>query len=79
LATTRQRQGNFQAGLVASRWDISGVAHPVRLQLLQALLSGAQTKAALEQLEGIGTTGQLYHHLKALEEGGWVRSLIRGT
>lgn len=58
---------------------IAALGHPVRLRLLKCILEGKQTKAELEKLDGIGTTGQLYHHLKSLEEGGWVRSLQRGT
>jgi DNA-binding transcriptional ArsR family regulator len=58
---------------------LGALAHPVRLRLLKTILEGQQTKAELEKLDGIGTTGQLYHHLKSLEEGGWVRSLQRGT
>lgn len=58
---------------------IAALGHPVRLRLLKAILEGITTKAALEKLDGIGTTGQLYHHLKSLDEGGWVRSLQRGT
>lgn len=58
---------------------IGALGHPVRLRLLKCILEGKQTKAELEKLDGIGTTGQLYHHLKSLEEGGWVRSLQRGT
>ena len=58
---------------------IAALGHPVRLRLLKSILEGNVTKAALEKLDGIGTTGQLYHHLKSLEEGGWVRSLQRGT
>jgi len=58
---------------------IAALGHPVRLRLLKSILDGNVTKAALEKLDGIGTTGQLYHHLKSLEEGGWVRTLQRGT
>lgn len=67
-----------------TQWDsldavLVALGHPVRLRLLKALLDGQRTKAALEALDGIGTTGQLYHHLKKLEDGGWVRSLQRGV
>jgi hypothetical protein len=58
---------------------LMALGHPVRLTLLKAILLGQRTKADLEKLDGIGTTGQLYHHLKALEEAGWVRSLERGV
>lgn len=58
---------------------LAALGHPVRLAILKALLEGKHGKADLEKLEGLGTTGQLYHHLKALEEAGWVRSLERGV
>ena len=58
---------------------LMALGHPVRLVLLKAILQGQRTKADLEKLDGLGTTGQLYHHLKALEEAGWVRSLERGV
>lgn len=78
-----QRQA--EAGRVfAQDWTalshvLAALGHPVRLKLLQHLLSGQTTKAELERIEGLGTTGQLYHHLKALQDAGWVRSLERGT
>jgi DNA-binding transcriptional ArsR family regulator len=55
-----------------------GLGHPVRLAILKAVLEGRGTAAELQRVEGLGTTGQLYHHLKILERGGWVRSLERG-
>jgi hypothetical protein len=47
---------------------LAALGHPVRL--LRAIVHGRRTKADLEQLEGLGTTGQLYHHLKTLEAAG---------
>ena len=78
-----QRESKAQ-DLYALEWEsvthvIGGLAHPVRLALLKALLEGRRSTAELQKLEGLGTTGQLYHHLKALERGGWVRSLERGV
>lgn len=58
---------------------LAALGHPVRLRLLHAILHGKTTKNDLEHLDGLGTTGQLYHHLKILEEAGWVRSLERGV
>jgi DNA-binding transcriptional ArsR family regulator len=58
---------------------LAALGHPVRLALLKALLEGKRAKSDLERIEGLGTTGQLYHHLKALEEAGWVRTLERGV
>ena len=78
-----QRGASVQS-LFKSDWAsldkvLAALAHPVRLRLLKMILDGRRTKAELETLEDIATTGKLYHHLKALEEGGWVRSLQRGT
>lgn len=58
---------------------IAALGHPVRLRLLKLIVEGKRTKAELEQLDGLGTTGQLYHHLNILQEAGWVRSLERGS
>lgn len=58
---------------------LAALGHPVRLALLKALLEGKRAKADLERIEGLGTTGQLYHHLKALGDAGWVRTLERGV
>jgi DNA-binding transcriptional ArsR family regulator len=58
---------------------LAALGHPVRLAILKALVEGRRAKADLERIEGLGTTGQLYHHLKALEEAGWVRTLERGV
>ena len=44
--------------------------------LLQAVLGGAHTVRALEALPGLGTTGQIYHHLRELQRAGWL-SLAR--
>lgn len=69
----------FQQDWTALTGVLAALGHPVRLQLLHHLLHGRRSKAELEQIPGLGTTGQLYHHLKALQEAGWVRSLERGT
>jgi DNA-binding HxlR family transcriptional regulator len=58
---------------------LAALAHPVRLAILKALLEGRRSTAELQRIEGLGTTGQLYHHLKSLERGGWIRSLERGV
>jgi hypothetical protein len=53
------------------------LGHRVRLELLRALARGVKDVAALGALPGMGTTGQLYHHLRALVAAGWVRQLQR--
>jgi hypothetical protein len=57
---------------------LAALAHPVRLRLLHRVLSGAGTAAELSDDDGLGTTGQLYHHLRQLVAAGWLRSSGRG-
>ena len=58
---------------------LSALAHPVRLRLLREVLSGNTTTAALAALPGLGTTGQLHHHLRQLTATGWLRTAGRGS
>lgn len=57
---------------------LTALAHPVRLALLQAVLTGTHTTADLSALPGLGTSGQVYHHLNQLASAGWLRSPRRG-
>lgn len=57
---------------------LSALAHPVRLALAQAVLAGVDTAADLAALPGLGTSGQVYHHLGQLSAAGWLRSPRRG-
>ena len=57
---------------------LSALAHPVRLTLLQAVLAGTHQTVELSALPGIGTSGQVYHHLNQLAAAGWLRSPRRG-
>ncbi|MFD0899578.1 ArsR/SmtB family transcription factor [Actinomadura sediminis] len=57
---------------------LAALSHPVRLLLLQEILRGARTTAELGRHERLGTTGQLYHHLRALVTAGWLRAGARG-
>lgn len=64
--------------LLTEDWgDMAGVVaalgHPVRLELLRALLRGSQGVRDLSDLPGMGTSGQLYHHLRELQNARWVR------
>ncbi|MGY1842236.1 hypothetical protein [Modestobacter sp. SYSU DS0875] len=58
---------------------LSALAHPVRLRLLREVLGGTTTTAALAALPGLGTTGQLHHHLRQLTAAGWLRTTARGA
>jgi hypothetical protein len=49
-------------------------AHPKAL-LLHEILLGVRTTAGLSEHERLGTSGQLYHHLRQLV---WLRSTARG-
>jgi hypothetical protein len=57
---------------------LAALAHPVRLRLLRRVLGGAHSTAELADDEALGTTGQLYHHLRQLAAAGWLRATGRG-
>ncbi|GGU69298.1 ArsR/SmtB family transcription factor [Streptomyces lavendofoliae] len=56
----------------------AALGHPVRLRLLREILGGRRTAAELAALEDIGTTGQIYHHLRQLTGAGWLHTTGRG-
>ncbi|NYF15571.1 hypothetical protein HDC37_000383 [Microbacterium sp. AK009] len=71
-------------GLIASEWTahattLAALGHPVRIELLRQVLAGRHTTAELATLDGLGTTGQLHHHLRQLVSAGWVRQSGRGS
>ena len=77
------QQGYPVADLLADDWSqaaaaLTALAHPVRLLLLREVLHGARTAAELSAHERLGTTGQLYHHLRQLVSAGWLRTTARG-
>jgi hypothetical protein len=57
---------------------LGALGHPVRLLLLRRVLSGVRTAAELGSGDALGTTGQLYHHLRQLVSAGWLHSSARG-
>ncbi|MEU8330910.1 winged helix-turn-helix domain-containing protein [Micromonospora sp. NPDC048839] len=57
---------------------LSALAHPVRLRLLREILDGHQSTSELAEIEELGTTGQLHHHLRQITAAGWLRSVGRG-
>lgn len=78
-------QQQFSFGeLLDEPWEplgdaLSALSHPVRLVLLRALLEGARTVGDLHERASLGTSGQLYHHLRPLMAAGWVRATARGA
>jgi DNA-binding transcriptional ArsR family regulator len=78
------QQAASTAGLVESEWSelstvLSALAHPVRLEILRRIVTGTHSTAELASLAGLGTTGQLHHHLRQLVGAGWVRQSGRGS
>ena len=57
---------------------LAALGHPVRLALVQRFAAGAATVADVSGAEGLGTTGQVYHHLRQLVAAGWLRSVGGG-
>lgn len=68
----------------AGAWEplapsLAALGHPVRLTLLRAALDGQREVGALAAAAGVGTTGQLYHHLRELSATGWLQAERRGA
>lgn len=75
------------AGQVAGAWPdwaefagaLAALGSPVRLRLLQEIVRGKNTVSVLSEVDGLGTSGQIYHHLRQLTAEGWLHSPSRGT
>ncbi|MQA16732.1 MAG: helix-turn-helix domain-containing protein [Pseudonocardiaceae bacterium] len=77
------QEGRLATAVLEDDWTegaamLSALAHPVRLLLLREILHGTRTVAELSTHESLGTTGQLYHHLRQLVSAGWLRATARG-
>ncbi|MFF9013049.1 ArsR/SmtB family transcription factor [Streptomyces sp. NPDC014870] len=75
--------GAFTERLLDEDWaeaadSFAALGHPVRLRLLREILGGRRTAAELAELAEIGTTGQIYHHLRQLTGAGWLHTTGRG-
>ncbi|WP_329120360.1 helix-turn-helix domain-containing protein [Streptomyces sp. NBC_01465] len=70
--------GGGEGGGSATADSLAALGHPVRLRLLREILRGRRTAAELADLDGIGTTGQIYHHLRQLTGAGWLSTTERG-
>ncbi|MFF5962007.1 ArsR/SmtB family transcription factor [Streptomyces luteogriseus] len=58
--------------------SFAALGHPVRIRLLREILCGRRTAAELAELDEVGTTGQIYHHLRQLTAAGWLHTTGRG-
>lgn len=77
------QQGVSADSLLEADWTVASetlaaLGQPVRLILLQQVLRGTHSAAELGELDGVGTSGQLYHHLRQLVSAGWLRTVGRG-
>jgi DNA-binding transcriptional ArsR family regulator len=58
---------------------LSALGHPARLLMLHVIARGEATTAAdLADTPGLGSTGQIYHHLRQLVGAGWLRATSKG-
>jgi hypothetical protein len=57
---------------------LAALGHPMRLSILKYALGEERSTQDFMSLPDMGTTGQLFHHIKALQDAGWLRSLQRG-
>lgn len=78
------QMGAGTAGLLEAEWAeratvFAALGHPVRLEILRHILAGTHETAELAKIEGLGTTGQLHHHLRQLLAAGWLRQSGRGN
>ena len=77
------QQAHLVPDVLSDDWEtaagtLNALGHPVRLLLLRKVLEGVRTTADLAAQEGLGTSGQLYHHLRQLVSAGWLTSSSRG-
>ncbi|MFE1264544.1 ArsR/SmtB family transcription factor [Streptomyces albogriseolus] len=77
------QHGSLTSDLLAYEWpdaaeSFAALGHPVRLRLLREITGGRRTAAELAELDDVGTTGQIYHHLRQLTAAGWLHNTGRG-
>src|SRR5215469_14578612 len=70
-------------GVMAEGWEaaatvLAALGNPVRLEIVRRLLLGGETVQELQEIPGLGTSGQLYHHLRDLQAAGLVTQRRRG-
>ncbi|MCS6562922.1 MULTISPECIES: ArsR/SmtB family transcription factor [Curtobacterium] len=74
---TEWQVGSAVADLEALQWDalapgMAALGHPLRLRILQLVHNGEDRVADLAAAPGVGTTGQIYHHVHLLADAGWL-------
>ncbi|MEU4625628.1 winged helix-turn-helix domain-containing protein [Actinoplanes sp. NPDC023801] len=79
----RWQESAGTADLLDDDWSqhvaaLAALAHPVRIRLLRHVLNGACTAQDLTRIDGMGTSGQVYHHLRQLVAAGWLHTIGGG-
>lgn len=79
----RWQESATTAELLEADWSqqvaaLAALGHPARIRLLARVLTGAGTAADLMAVEGMGTSGQVYHHLRQLVAAGWLHTVGGG-
>lgn len=77
--SARWQQGALVSDLLEEEWEgcapaLAALGHPVRLELLRHILRGSDTARSLTELDGAGSSGQVYHHLRQLAAAGWLQT-----
>lgn len=77
------QHGTLTADVLDPDWadhadTIAALGHPVRLRLLQRALRAPATAHELTEVDGVGSSGQVYHHLRQLTAAGWLRAVGGG-
>ncbi|MER5777216.1 winged helix-turn-helix domain-containing protein [Streptomyces sp. NPDC002039] len=79
------QQAHTTRGLLGDEIDpqrtaeaLAALGSPVRVRLLREILAGRRTAGELTDLDGVGTSGQVYHHLRQLTATGWLHTTGRG-
>lgn len=65
--------------LLSDEWSVvadtlAALGHPTRLELVRHVMRGVDTARELGEIDGVGTSGQVYHHLRQLAAVGWLRN-----
>jgi DNA-binding transcriptional ArsR family regulator len=71
-------EGLLAGDLGSAAETLAALGHPVRLLLLREVLLGRNTVSALAEVADLGTSGQVYHHLRQLTGAGWLHTVVRG-
>ncbi|WP_433200851.1 ArsR/SmtB family transcription factor [Nocardia sp. CA-107356] len=69
--------------IVAYDWGdaaecLAALGSPVRLRILREIFRGSRTAAELTDIAEVGTSGEVYNHLRQLAATGWLHTVGQG-